>query len=158
MGIGLFPQKRKVLTEKAVSIGTANEGVFRIDFHYQNQIETFIVRDVSMPIMQMNDTYVGRFQEWGTGKFTIEECEGPGNGEHMSKWINSNLFKEHRTSYVHSRAWNISFKRLYDDQRTEISTDIWMLYGCLPVSVSDDEGRITIEIQPNYCELRSIEH
>jgi hypothetical protein len=155
MNIGLFPQTRKVLIEKFISKKTCENGFFRISFYYKNHIERFIADGVSIPVMKMNDTYIGRFQEWGALRCRIIECEGPNNGEHFSKWINAHMFGEHHKNYAHSRACNIILERLYDDFY-EVGPDRWILYGCLPVSI-DIEGISTIfEIQPNHCEFTQI--
>jgi len=83
--------------------------------------------------------------EWKPITFKIIECEGPGNGERLSSWVNSYLFSEYHSN---SRATSIKVKKIYDDKSEE--SGFWSLYGCIPTAVTEENGSILLEFQINH--------
>ena len=153
MSIGLFPPKRRVIIEKFKRNKTSDKNLFRLEFLDFKYPEIFIADSVS-PISTYT-TYIGTGNggdvgvpvniEWSPIIFRILECEGPGNGERLSAWINSHLFDEYHSN---SRATSVKLRKIYDDGSEE--SGWWVLYGCVPTSVNDENGLILLEFQINH--------
>ena len=158
MGIGLFPPRRHVIIEKFKHKKTSDKGLHRLDFMDFKYPEMFLVDSVSQ--ITMTTVYVSMERqlpiamqprvEWSPVKFRIIECEGPGNGERLSAWINSHLFSEY---YASPRATSVKLRKVYDDGSDE--PGLWMLYGCVPTAVSEEKGSIFLEFQINHGVLNS---
>ena len=152
MSIGLFPPKRRVIIEKFKKVKSSKKGLFRIEFIDLKYPEKFVVDSVSE--IRTSITYVraGNNEtpvrtEWSPISFKIIECEGPGNGERLSAWVNSHMFNEY---YSNVRASSIKFGKIYDDGSEDYKTGWWMLYGCLPTSITEENGSISLEFQINH--------
>lgn len=152
MGIGLFPPKRHVIIEKFKQNKTSAKNLFRLEFMDFKYPEIFIADSVSL--ISTTTTYA-QFQghligvpariDWSPITFRIIECEGPGNGERLSAWINSHLFSEYHSN---PRSTSVKLRRIYDDRSNE--PEWWVLYGCLPTTVTEENGSILLEFHINH--------
>jgi hypothetical protein len=153
MGIGFFPPKRRVIIEKFKQEKTSEKNLFRLEFMDFKYPEIFIADSVS-PISTITTyarapglEHLGTPTriEWQPITFKLIECEGPGNGERLSTWVNSHLFSEYHSN---PRATSIKVKKIYDDKSEE--SGWWTLYGCIPTAVTEENGSISLEFQINH--------
>lgn len=161
MGIGLFPPIRRVLFEKLGQKKTSDKGLFRLEFTDFKYTETFIVDSVSpmvgnpqvMAIDYGDGLTTNRLTriDWEPVEFHIIECDGYGNGERLSSWVNSHLFNEYD---LNPRASSINLIKLYDDGN--IQNQQRMLYGCIPMSVNEEGTSITLKISVNHATVSFI--
>ena len=155
MRIGSFPLTRHVLIEKINSKKSLKEGWWRLEFmDFKNDItETFIVDSVS-PI-HMNVTtipipigigmiqFVAGRNEWDPVSFRILESEGQENEKGLSKWINAYMFNDGNHPFLAACSIKLS---------NECGSS-WVLHGCIPKSVNDENGLITLELDINHAVL-----
>ena len=148
MGIGLFPPKRHVLVEKAVKI---EENIYELEFCDAKYTEIFSVELLSSIQNNINVTYLNSAYQnhnmkstWEPITIKILKCEGPLNGERLSRWVNSYLFSEYHSL---PKACSMRLTKILEGGNYILE---WMLHGCIPISVSEENGAVKLVLSINH--------